>query len=186
MDADFSVELASDDERLEIPWAAPDGSCRYADLKNHPELIAQIAEAQREPILAEFLKAVNAPGSILQSAKCDAWLSDDISPEQEILGLPVKFGCYVDLCFCDERRFSFSAHELYARRITELLTRAPEIPTSAEFLIRRCHFHEGASERTGFYFTFYLFGFGNDEQSARRQWHIGLQLVENALRQAAR
>jgi hypothetical protein len=183
VEADFSVELASDDERLEVPWAAPDGSCRYSDLKAHPELITGIEEAQREPELARFLSHINAVDGLLQSAKCDVWSTDEISPEEEIFGLPVKFGSYVDMFFFDERRFSFPAHEQFAKTITQLLKKAPEIPASAEFLIRRCYFHDAAGEQDGFYITSYIFGFGNDEQNAHRRWQIGLLLVDNALRQ---
>jgi hypothetical protein len=185
VEADFSVELASDDERLEVPWAAPDGSLQYFDLRAHPELITQIEEAQREPALTKFLTRLNAVDSMLQSAKCDTWLSNDISPEEEIFGLAQKYGCYIDLFFVDERRFSFPAYEQLATHLTQLLKKAPGIPVAAELLIRRCHFHE-AADRDGFYVTSYVFGFGDDEQSARQQWQIGLQLLENAMRQCAR
>ncbi len=63
--------------------------------------------------------------------------------------------------------------------MTQLLKRVPEIPASAEFLIRRCYYGDEA----GFYITFYLFGYGDDEERARQQWVIGLKLVENAIRQ---
>lgn len=182
MEADYSVELASDDERLEVPWAAPDGSLQYVDLHAHPELISNIEEAQREPPLGAFLRKVNASRS-LQSAKCDVWSTTEISPAEEIFGLPLKFGCYVDLFLQDAPRLSFSAYEKFLQQLTQLLKRAPEIPASAEFLLRRCHFHDGETEEDGFYFTSYIFGFGEDEPRAHQQWKIGLQLVENALRQ---
>ena len=181
MEADFSVELTSDDEQLEIPWAAPDGSLRYIDLKGHPELIREIEEAQREPALAEFLHSVNSADSVLQSAKCDAWASNEIHPEEEIFNLPHKLCSYIDLLFCDERRFDFPANEAWVKNIASLLRKAPELPISAELIIRRCHFQV---KKTGFYVTLYLFGFGDDEASARTQWEIGLKLVANALRQA--
>ena len=75
MEADFAVELGADDETLEFPWAADaDGHrYRYYDLKRHPELLAQVEEAQRVPELGEFLRAMNAASSILETAKCDAW-----------------------------------------------------------------------------------------------------------------
>jgi len=37
--------------------------------------------------------------------------------------------------------------------------------------------------RDGFYITFYLFGYGDDEESARQNWVTGLKLVRNAIRQ---
>ena len=143
-----------------------------------------VEEAQREPALANLLRRMNSRDGILQSAKCDVWLTNEINPEEEIFGLALKCGSYIDLFFVDERRFSFLAHEQLARHLAQLLKKAPEIPASAEFLIRRCHFH--GSTAHGFYITAYLFGFGDDEQSARQQWQIGLEVLENAIRQGAR
>jgi hypothetical protein len=183
VDADFGVELASGDERLEVPWAAPDGSCRFADLKNHPELLDEVEEAKAEPALSSFLKTVNARASILQSAKCDAWGTDEISPVEEIFALPWKFASYVDLFFEDHRRVSLATHEEFAKHVTELLKKSPDIPNSVELLIRRCYFRD--AQESGFYFTLYVFGFGDDKDAAHRQWEVGLRLVENALRQAA-
>jgi len=184
--ADSAVELGADDETLEFPWEAS-GGARYYDLKRQPDLLLYIEEARQTPELGEFLAAVNAPAGLLESAKCDAWASTEINPEEEIFGASHKFGSYVDLLFCDEsRRFSFSEHEQLAKRLTGLLKRAPEIPAAAEFLIRRCFYHgSDAKEETreGYYFTFYLFGYGDEGSQARKQWAIALKLVENAIRQ---
>jgi hypothetical protein len=181
--ADFAVELGADDETLEMPWAAPQGGPRYYDLKRQPELLLNIEEAQRVRELGEFLAAVNSPGSLFESAKCDAWFSTEINHEEKIFGASGKFGSYVDLLFADpEARFSFEQHEQLLRQITGLLTRVPEIPAAAEFLIRRCFYHAFGG-RDGFYVTFYLFGYGDDEPRARQCWGIALKLVENAIRQ---
>lgn len=183
MEADFAVELGADDETLEFPWASADGP-RYFDLRHRPELLAQVEEAQRVPELGEFLAAINAPSSILETAKCDCWPSNEISVEEEIFGASCKFGSYVDLLFsAEELRVSFPAHEQLAKRLKQLLTRVPEIPAAAEFLMRRCHFHQHTETREGFYITFYLFGYADDQEHAQRQWAIGLKLVENAIRQ---
>jgi hypothetical protein len=180
MQSDFSVELGHDDETLSLPWAADEGSPRYYDLKRQPDLLLYVEEAQREKELGTFLAAVNCPASILETAKCDTWSTTELNPEEEIFGATHKFGCYIDLLFTnDDKRFSFPEHEDLAKRLTQLLKRVPEIPASAEFLIRRCYF----GEKAGFYITFYLFGYGDDEERARQQWVIGLKLVENAIRQ---
>jgi hypothetical protein len=186
VEADFAVELGAEDETLELPWAADDGGPRYYDLKRQPELLLNIEEAGREPELGEFLVAMNAPSSILETAKCDAWSSTEINPEEEIFGAAFKFGSYVDLLFTQESsRSSFEAHEQFARRITQLLKRVPEIPAAAELLIRRCFYHVEDEVREGFYLTFYLFGYGDEEEQARQRWAIGLKLIENAIRQAS-
>lgn len=183
MQADFGVELGRDDETLEMPWAAEDGP-RYCDLKRHPELLREVEEAQRFQELGEFLAAVNSAANAVETAKCDAWTSTEINPEEEIFGAPCKFGSYVDILFCNECvRSSFPEYELWAKRLTELLKKAPEIPAAAEFLIRRCYYHVADGLRDGFYITFYLFGYGEDEPQARQRWAIGLKLAENAIRQ---
>jgi hypothetical protein len=183
VEADFAVELGAEDETLELPWSAPDGP-RYYDLKRRPELLLEIEEAQRVPELGEFLAVVNSAASRFETVKCDAWTSTEISPEEAIFGAPCKFGSYVDLVFSAEPpRFSFPAHEQGGKQLALLLKRVPEIPASAEFLIRRCSYHEDQGVRDGFYITFYLFGYGDDEDAARLRWAIGLKLVENAIRQ---
>jgi hypothetical protein len=186
VEADFVVELGACDETLEFPWAATDGSFRYYDLKHQPKLLLEIEEAQRALELGEFLAALNAPTSILETAKCDAWAGTEISAEEEILGAACKFGSYVDWLFSQEgSRFSFAAHEQIARRVTQLLKRVPEIPAAAELMIRRCFYHSEKGVQDGFYVTFYLFGYGDDEAQARQHWAIALKLVENALRQVS-
>ena len=184
MEADFAVELGADDETLEVPWSAMEGSPRYYDLKHQPELLLEIEEARRVPELGEFLVAINSPTGILESAKCDAWSSTEINPEEEIFGAAHKFVSYIDLLFSRENsRFSFAEHEQLAKRITQLLKRVPEIPAAAELIIRRCFYHNVEGIRDGFYITFYLFGYGDDELQSRQRWAIALKLMENAVLQ---
>ncbi len=185
MQADYSIELGADEEVLELPWSAHDQGLQYYDLKHYPELLQQVQEAQRVQELGSFLAAINSPASIVETAKCDVWSSTNIDPEEEIFSAPVKYGSYIDLIFSEEpRRFSLPEHENLAMSLTNLLKRAPEISTAADFLIRRCYYHY-PNERTeeGFYITFYLFGYDLDEVSARQRWAIGLKLVENAILQ---
>lgn len=185
MEADFAVELGADDETLELPWAAADGGPRYYDLKRQPELLLEVEEASRAPELAEFLAAMNSPAGILETAKCDTWPSTEINPEEDVFGATHKFCSYVDILFTQETsRSSFAEHEQFARQITQLLKRVPEIPAAVELLIRRCFYHAGDEIREGFYITLYVFGYGNDEPQAGQRWAIAVKLTENAIRQA--
>jgi hypothetical protein len=182
VEADYSIELGPDDARLDFPWAAPQPGPVFVDLKENPAAIADVSEAAQFPELAEFLAAINAPSSTLQSAKCDVWFTTDLNPEDEIFGMGGKFGGYIDFVFASApERFSFGEHEQFAKRVVELLKRVPDIPASIELLLRRCHF----GEREGFYITSYCFGFGASEDAARRQWVIALKLLENAVRQVS-
>jgi hypothetical protein len=188
MQADFSVELGANDETLAVPWSSPDGRLRYYDLRRQPDLLLYVEEASRHQELGEFLAAVNSPHSRLQSAKCDAWFSTELNEEEQMYGASCKFGSYVDLFFAeDEPRLAFAANKDFAGRLSKLLGRAPEISAAAEFIIRRGHFEPEAGRdkepQVGYYITFYLLGYGDDEPDARRRWAIGMKLVENAILQ---
>lgn len=186
LQADFAIELGRDDETLELPWGAPDGGPHYYDLKRQPELLTNIEEAVRFAELRDFLALINSAESSLESAKCDAWATTEIHPEEEIFGGAYKFGSYVDLVFNDsDPRYSIRAHEDFLKRITALLKRAPEIPASADFLLRRCLYHENGGIQEGFYVTFYLFGYDCDEIKARQQWGMALRLAGYAIAQCS-
>lgn len=184
MDADWSIELGDADPTLVVPWASPDGSLRYYDLRRHPELLLYIDEASRFNELGEFLAAVNSRNSRLQTAKCDAWTSSEINEAEEIYGAPLKFCSYVDLFFADPAcQSEFASHEKFAKQMTGLLKRAPQISAAAEFIVRRAHFDTGETVNAGFYFTFELAAYGDDQEDARKRWMIALHLIGNAILQ---
>src|SRR5205085_12409376 len=99
MQVDYSSELGPESPALEFPWASDDGTVRYYDLKQHPDLVPNIEEARNHQELSEFLSRINAASSPLQTAKCDIWFSHEILPEEETLGASCKFAGYVDLLF---------------------------------------------------------------------------------------
>jgi hypothetical protein len=182
---EFTVELEAGDEVLEIPWASEDGSIRYHDLRHDPELISEITEAAAHPALKDFLLVINS-GSIFFTAKCDAWFSRDLNPEEQILGT-CKYGGYVDLVLADphsaaaDLRASFGEHEKLLKALVRELASTADIPASAEFIVRRCYFHDPAGEREGLYITLYMFGYGSDEHIARGGWEQALRVVQGAL-----
>jgi hypothetical protein len=190
MDADFSVELGADDDALEFPWASPDGSLRYYDLKHQPDLLLYISEATDYPELGRYLSSVNSEKSVFLTAKCDVWTEDKLSEAEEIYGAKTKLGCYIDHLFADaedgaeDRRFSFERHERLAERFVDLLGRVPPISAAVECTIRRCYYHlENEPVRSGYYMTLYLFGYGDDASDARKRWGIGLDLLQNVVLQ---
>jgi hypothetical protein len=189
MQADFSVELGADDPTLEFPWTDPDDAIRYYDLKTHPESITCLPEANANPALSEFLAAINSRTSLLQTAKCDAWYTRDLSPEEDIFGAAGKFVSYVDLvCVPEDVRYSFEEHENLAQRATRLLEAVPEIPAAVELIVRRCFFRlaqDIIQVQAGFYISLYVSGFGDDDPQARQHWVIALKLAENVCLQIA-
>jgi len=186
--ADFSLELGRDDHALEIPWTSPDGTQRYFNLKRRPELLLDVMETADNRELAEFLVALNAPNSIVETAKCDAWSSSEIHPEEEIFGAPLKFGSYVDVIFSElPLRASLPLYEELAQGVAGLLEKAPDFAAAAEFVNRRCYSHtKGDTDQSedGYCVTVYVTGFGDQEDDARKNWVIGLKVVQNALMQA--
>jgi hypothetical protein len=203
MDADWSVELGPDAPTLAVPWTSDDGRLRFYDLRAQPELLLYIEEAARSAELGEFLAALNSTHSCVQTAKCDVWFSRELSEVEAIYGASCKFGSYIDLIFtAHEARASVAEHEQLAKRLCELLRKAPEISAAAEFIVRRCHYEisladpplplpvlerqrEDAEFAEGFYVTFYLFGYDDEEADARRRWSIALRLIGNAILQVS-
>ncbi|HET6936463.1 MAG TPA: hypothetical protein VFI72_16595 [Candidatus Angelobacter sp.] len=194
---DYSVELGRDDPIMEFPWSSSDGQLLYYDLKSDPSLIASIPEAKPFPDFQAFLLRVNATAQLLTS-KCDVWSTQELKPEEELFGAQWKFGCYVDLLFSpelicsegvllpsDAERMRLAAHQQFAEAVCALLARVPEMPASIELVIRPCLFHGAAPEHGshGFGITTYLFGFGQTQEAACRQWLIALKLLQNAILQ---
>jgi hypothetical protein len=186
MDADFSIELGREDPVLDFPWKDPSGEFAYRDLKRHPELLSQIPEAGRFRELAEFLQTTNSIQSTVETAKCDAWTTTELTPEEEIYDAPHKFASYVDVVFSDsniDARFSLAAHQRLVRKLMELLRPAAEIAGAAEVCVRRCYFGGDGPVRAGFYFTIYVTGYGDDIICARRHWGVALQSTGKAIAQ---
>jgi len=199
MDADFSIELGHEDAALDFPWSDPAGRFAYVNLKRNPELLAKIEEAQTFPELGAFLRTLNSPRSIVETAKCDAWPATDLTAEEEIYNASDKFASYVDAVFSgEEARLSLPAHEQFARKLVALLKRAPDMPSAAEICVRRCYFAKdggakdggakdgGAQDgavREGCYCTIYVSGYGNDPAIARQNWEVALKLVGSAVLQ---
>jgi hypothetical protein len=186
---DYSVECGAGDEALEVPWSSPDGRTSYIDLKQHPEMLDTIPEAAKNPPLRDFLAKINARPTLL-TGKCDAWFTRELNPEEEVFQAAGKFGSYVDVLFTDAAlRSSLEANERFAVELVRLLQRAPEIQAAAELCVRRCYMHEppnSPESSDGFYLTAYVFGYGDEEETARKHWAIALHLLQNAVLQVAR
>lgn len=188
MDADYSVELGADDDALEFPWMSEDGALRYYDIKNQPDLLLYVAEANHYQELGEFLASVNSGASQFLTAKCDVWFDEELQEAEQIYGARLKLASYVDILFADASesgpRFDFEAHERAADRLVQLLGRAPQISVGVELIIRRCYYHLAEEPvRPGYYLTFYCFGYGDEKDDARKRWGIGMDLVRNAILQ---
>jgi len=197
MEADWSVELGEDDAALEYPWSSPDGLQRYVDLQRQPERLPEIPEATRFPELGEFLLALNQPQSPWLTAKCDVWLDAELGEAEAIYEAKVKRCSYVDFVVREESaRFSFERHEQWVKAAARALSGDDVQTVACELIVRRCWYHTevsclraGDDAETpgeghpvpGFYVTFYLSGYGDDEPQAHARWAQGLQRVTRVL-----
>ena len=169
---------------LDFPWTDPADKLANVDVKRCPELMASIEKADRFPELGDFLRVMNSPRSMVETAKCDAWPTTGLSAEEDVYDASHKFASYVDMVFTEiDVRLSFSLHEQFASKLVELRRRAPDTPSAAEVCVRRCYFGEQDGVREGFYCTLNVSGYGNDEASARQSWGVGLNLIRNAVLQ---
>src|SRR5689334_7967430 len=136
--AEWTIELAADDAKLEIPWASEDGQLRYFDLKKRPELLLEIPDACKYPVLAEFLSWANQTESRLETAKCDAWPSREMNVEDEVFGEPCKFSSYIDVLLPPSSRRTFVENDKFVQNLVRMLRHAPEMSSAVELIVRRC------------------------------------------------
>jgi hypothetical protein len=199
MEADWSVELGADDPVLEMPWASPDGSLRWQDLRRHPKLIPQLAECNAYPELVEPLRALNSHESPVLTAKCDAFVPEPTEAAEELFGSWRMVG-YIDLVFAtpaaldqindfshDHADFDFALHEKFARNLCARINDHPEnaeTNAAVELVVRRCVYKtacESSDSRDGFYVTAYVIGYGETAEEARRHWGAALSMCSKVL-----
>jgi hypothetical protein len=179
VDAEFSVELGGDDPTLAVPWRSPDGATVYVDLRSNPSKIDELSEVRQFPELVDFLRLLNS--GRLATAKCDAWFDQLMDVDDEPYEAKMKCASYVDVFLVGESRLSdFALHESVVRRVTERLRTSEIVAGRVEIIIRRAYFGEDDPE-TGYYWTVYVFGYGDGLENARSNWSKALHLVQTAL-----
>lgn len=184
--AEWSIDIGPGAPALEVPWRSEDGALRFFDLKKQPELLLEIPETAQYFQVGDFLSGVNAK-SEMATAKCDVWLTQELDVEDEFFGEPWKFGFYADLFFENEtEQRDLEAHKRLADLIVTKFGRIPEMPASVEIVIRRCYFHRDGNmdaSDDGYCMTFYVKGYGGDENEAEVHWSIAMNLVRYAVLQ---
>jgi len=187
MDADWSVELGTDDPVLEFPWASPDGTQRFVDLSRDMLAILTLPEVVQYPELKLFLLALNGKLSTWLTAKCDVWIHDELGEAEEIYDAKMKVSSYVDLVRRNEsERFSFEYHEKLVKSAAERLRYVgADQPMACELIVRRCWYHTDSHPddelEPGFYITLYVSGYGDNETLARSMWGAALRQVSGVI-----
>ena len=185
MRIEITQELDAADPSLEIPWA---GSCRsdlqYVDLKRHPKRIAKLPECRKFPPLSAVLRRINGARSGLRTAKCDAWTTRNLSPDERLdFNLPCKAGSYIDVVLDGLRsRTRLDTHRHFAERLAKGLA-GIRVRGQMDIIIRRCLFHP--REEWGYALTFFVHGYGETRSEAISEWSSALSSLGDALIQCS-
>lgn len=179
MEADWSVELAATDPLIIVPWAASgddEAQCRFVDLRQYPQLVMDIEEAQGSVALRTALLLLNGSTSHLWTAKCDAWSSSpeqdddpfdpyemDAEPGETAFGA----GSYIDLLPRDpEISQRFDGQERWLRAVTERLRGIRASAARVELVLRRAVV-DGVP---GYGVTWFVEGCGASAERADQAW----------------
>ncbi len=180
---DWSAECGADDPVLVVPWSDPVNRARFIDLREDPDAIDDIAEAEAHPPLLQALRALNALRSPVFTAKCDAWAIADAT-ELEALRLELDlaatdgtdgFASYIDVLWRDRNLFaSFHQHEHLLHRIARRVAPIHEPFAMLECIIRPALL-DLAGPQEGFALSVYVKALGPDPPFAMSHWSAALQ-----------
>lgn len=188
--SEWSVECSADDPVLVVPWADPNDPARhFVDLRENPDDLDWLEEAQQYPPLVHVLRALNASRSPVFTAKCDVWpmaaeeieslrMELDLIPEDA----PVGIASYIDLLWRERSVFvSFHQHEQLLHRITRLAS-----PLGHPYAMLECTLRPALIDFTGpqegFAISLYLKALGHNGEAAEERWAGALAEVSALLR----
>ena len=198
MYAEWTAECAADNPMILVPWADPDGSAHFVDLRAEPFDIADVAEADSYPALRRALSSLNASGSAFLTSKCDVWtlspesggekleslrLDLDVADEDAAFG----FASYIDVLWRERAVFA-SAH-MSSGRLDRLVRRASKLPhaeAAFEAVLRPAiaDLNKGQSGALeGFGATLFVTAIAGDPETAMRRWEAALEAMVNLLRE---
>ncbi len=180
---DWSAECGADDPVLVVPWFDPANRARFIDLREDPDAIDDIAEAEAHPPLLQALRALNALRSPIFTAKCDAWaIADAIELDALRMELDLAaidgadgFASYIDVLWRDRNLFaSFHQHEHLLHRIGRRVAPIHEPFAMLECIIRPALL-DLAGPQEGFALSVYVKALGPDLPFAVSNWSAALQ-----------
>lgn len=188
--SEWSAECDVDDPVVVVPWASPDGALRWVDLRDDPDALDNIAEADDYPALLAALRALNGPRSPVFTSKCDAWSMDadelansrmDLMLEDEVAA--AGFTSYIDLLPRDRAVLvSRPRVEGLLYRLERALREQPFSLAKVENVLRPAVAELGGTVAEGYAVTLYVKGVGVDEHEAQQRWGEALRAVTALLR----
>ncbi len=192
--AEWTAECGPDDPVITVPWADPEGSAWFIDLRAQPFDLAEIAEAEDYPGLRRALRALNGARSAFFTSKCDAWTlgPEDGGDKLEALRVELDladdevgygFASYIDILWRERTVFA-SAH-LASERLDRLVRRAArlsDVHASFEATLRPAFVHLNNTVE-GFGATLYVTAVAADPETAVRRWEAALEAIVHLLRE---
>jgi hypothetical protein len=196
MVSEWSVEAGADDPVLVVPWSDPSdptGNRRFIDLRENPYDLDHLPEVEHFPPLMHALRALNAPRSVVFTAKCDAWALDAGKDADELVSLrlnldlipeeaPAGFESYIDIVWRERSIFaSLHQHEQLLHRLSRLAE-----PLDHPFAMLDCVLRPAlvdlAGPQEGFAISLYVKALGHDAHAAETHWAAALDGVVGLLR----
>ena len=187
--AEWSAECAAEDPVLVVPWADPDGTVQFIDLRADPYDLHRIAEAEEHQPLMQALRALNAGRSPVFTAKCDTWpLTDD---EVEDLRMQLDgdadaasagFASYIDLVWRERSIFiSFHQQEQLLHRLVR-----HAVTLDRPFAVLDCILRPAIIDldgpQEGYAVSLYVKALAGHSEGAREEWGAALNAVVALLR----
>lgn len=188
--SEWTAECGADDPVLVVPWSSPDGALHWVDLRDDPDALDRIAEADDHPALLAALRALNGSRSQVFTAKCDAWpmdrdeleaLRQDLMLDPEVA--TAGFTSYIDLLWRERAAFT-SRHRVEAvlYRMERLAAELPHSLAKLESVLRPAVVELDGSVAEGFAVTLYVKAAGVDETEAAERWDAALRAITALLR----
>ncbi len=188
--SEWSAECGAYDPVVVVPWASPDGVLRWIDLRDDPDALDNIAEADEFPALLAALRALNGPRSHLFTSKCDAWSMDgdelftarmDLLLENEVA--LAGFTSYIDLLPRDRAIFvSRPRVEGLLYWLDRVLREQPFSLALVQSVLRPAVVELDGTVAEGYAVTVYVKGVGVDAEEAALHWDEALRAVAALLR----
>jgi hypothetical protein len=188
--SEWMAECGTDDPVLVVPWSSPDGVLHWIDLRDDPDALDAVSEADEYPALLAALRTLNGTRAPVFTAKCDAWQMDEdeleslrydlmLDPEVSAAGMM----SYIDLVW-KERAIFASRHRLEQMlyRLDRLATELPHALAKLECVLRPAVVDLDGSVAEGFAVTLYVKATGVDEAEAALRWDQALRAVAALLR----